>query len=80
MWAVEFVQDRKTKAPIARSEKFVERFTEAAFQNGVILWHNVGHVDGANGDLVMIAPPFSVSDEEIADFINRFKKSLEQVI
>ena len=80
MWAVEFVQNRKTKAPFARSEKFAERFTEAAFQNGVILWNNVGHVDGTNGDLVMIAPPFSVSDEEIADFINRFKKSLEQVI
>ena len=80
MWAVEFVQDRKTKAPFPRSDKFAERFTEAAFQNGVILWNNVGHVDGTNGDLVMIAPPFSVSDEEIADFINRFKKSLEQVI
>jgi adenosylmethionine-8-amino-7-oxononanoate aminotransferase len=80
MWAVEFVQDRKTKAPFPRSHKFAERFTEAAFQNGVILWNNVGHVDGTNGDLVMIAPPFSVSDEEIADFINRFKKSLEQVI
>lgn len=80
MWAVEFVQDRKTKEPFPRSEKFAERFTEAAFQNGVILWNNVGHVDGTNGDLVMIAPPFSVSDEEIADFINRFKKSLEQVI
>ncbi len=80
MWAVEFVQDRKTKEPFARSEKFAERFTEAAFQNGVILWPNVGHADGTNGDLVMVAPPFSVSDQEIADFINQFKKSLEQVI
>lgn len=80
MWAIEFVRDRKTKEPFARSEKFVERFTEAAFQNGVILWHNVGHVDGTNGDLVMVAPPFIVTDEEIADFMKRFKKSLEQTI
>jgi adenosylmethionine-8-amino-7-oxononanoate aminotransferase len=80
MWAVEFVEDRKTKKPFARTEKFAERFTDAAFQNGVILWPNVGHVDGTNGDLVMIAPPFVVTDEEIADFIKRFKKSLEQTI
>jgi adenosylmethionine-8-amino-7-oxononanoate aminotransferase len=80
MFAVEFVQDRKTKTPFNRSEKFVERLTEAAFQNGVILWNNVGHVDGTNGDLVMIAPPFTVTDEELADFMKRFKKSLEQTI
>ena len=80
MYAVEFVQDRKSKTPFNRSEKFAERFTEAAFQNGVILWHNVGHVDGTNGDLVMVAPPFIVTDEEIADFMKRFKKSLEQTI
>ena len=80
MWAVEFVKDRKTKAPFERSVKFAERFTDAAFQNGLILWNNVGHVDGTNGDLVMVAPPFTVSDEEIAEFMKRFKKSLEQTI
>jgi adenosylmethionine-8-amino-7-oxononanoate aminotransferase len=46
----------------------------------VILWNNVGHVDGTNGDLVMVAPPFTVTDEEIADFMKLFKKSLEQTI
>jgi adenosylmethionine-8-amino-7-oxononanoate aminotransferase len=80
MFAIEFVQDRKTKVPFNRTEKFAERLTEAAFQNGVILWNNVGHVDGTNGDLVMVAPPFTVTEEEIADFMQRFKKSLEQTI
>jgi adenosylmethionine-8-amino-7-oxononanoate aminotransferase len=80
MHAVEFVRDRKTREPFPRSEKFAERFTENAFNNGLILWNNVGHVDGTNGDLVMVAPPFTVTDEEIAEFIKRFKKSLEQTI
>jgi adenosylmethionine-8-amino-7-oxononanoate aminotransferase len=80
MQAVEFVKDRRTREPFPRSEKFAERFTENAFNNGLILWNNVGHVDGINGDLVMVAPPFIVSDEEIAEFIKRFKKSLEQTI
>ena len=80
MQAVEFVKDRRTREPFPRSEKFAERFTENAFNNGLILWSNVGHADGISGDLVMVAPPFIVSDEEIADFIKRFKKSLEQTI
>jgi adenosylmethionine-8-amino-7-oxononanoate aminotransferase len=80
MHAVEFVKDRNSREPFPRSEKFAERFTENAFNNGLILWNNVGHVDGTNGDLVMVAPPFTVTDEEIAEFIKRFKKSLEQTI
>jgi len=80
MQAVEFVKDRRTREPFLRSEKFAERFTENAFNNGLILWNNVGHVDGTNGDLVMVAPPFTVTDEEITEFIKRFKKSLEQTI
>ena len=80
MQAVEFVKDRRTREPFRRSEKFAERFTENAFNNGLILWNNVGHADGVNGDLVMVAPPFTVTDEEISEFIKRFKKSLEQTI
>jgi len=80
MWAVEFVKDRVSKEPFPRSEKFAERFTENAFKNGVILWNNVGHVNGTDGDLVMIAPPFSVSREEISEFITLFMKTLEQTI
>ncbi len=78
MAAVEFVKDRGTKEPFPRSQKFVERLTELAFQNGLILWPNVGHVDGTNGDLVMLAPPFTVTREEIQELISLFQKTLEQ--
>lgn len=78
--AVEFVKDRDSKQPFPRSEKFAEGFTEKAFQNGLILWANVGHVDGTNGDLIMISPPFSISSEEISELISLLKQTLEQTI
>ena len=79
MMAVEFVKDRATTAPFPRSEKFAERFTEKAFQNGLILWPNVGNADGTNGDLIMISPPFTVTREEISEMVTLLKKTLEQM-
>lgn len=79
MAALEFVKDRSTKAPFPRGEKFAERFTEKAFQNGLILWPNVGNADGTNGDLIMLAPPFTVTQEEISEIVTLLKKTLEQM-
>jgi adenosylmethionine-8-amino-7-oxononanoate aminotransferase len=80
MAAVEFVKNKETKEPFARSEKFAEKFTELAFRNGLILWSNVGHVDGTNGDLVMVSPPFTISAEEISELVAKFKQTLEQML
>ena len=57
--AVELVEDRNTKEPFARSARLAERWTERAFAHGLVVWPNVGHVDGERGDLVIVAPPFS---------------------
>lgn len=80
MAAVEFVKNKETKEPFARTEKFAEKFTELAFKNGLILWSNVGHVDGTNGDLVMVSPPFTISVEEISELVAKFKQTLEQML
>jgi adenosylmethionine-8-amino-7-oxononanoate aminotransferase len=76
---IEFVADRDTRAPLPRSERFAERFADAAFDNGLIVWPNVGHVDGENGDLVMIAPPFTITRDEIGEIVRRCRVTLEQL-
>ena len=70
---VEFVADKKTKAPFPRSMKFAETFVSQAQHAGLILWPNTGHADGENGDLVMIAPPFTVAEPELDEIVARFK-------
>jgi adenosylmethionine-8-amino-7-oxononanoate aminotransferase len=80
MWAVEFVKDQKTKEPFSRSEKWVEKFTDKAFESGLILWPNVGHVDGTNGDLVMVSPPFTINADEIGELLSLFKQTVEQML
>jgi len=76
---VEFVKDRATKEPMPRGNHFAERFTAKAFDNGLIVWPNIGHVDGTRGDLVMLAPPFTVSGPELASIADLFKKTLREL-
>jgi hypothetical protein len=80
MAAVEFVKDKNSKQPFPRGEKFVERFTDRAFENGLILWPNVGHVNGTDGDLVMVAPAFTVSRDEVHELVSLFQQTLEQIL
>ena len=75
---VEFVADVDTRAPFPRAAGFAERLSAAALDEGLVLWPNVGQADGTNGDLVMIAPPFVISDEEIGELVRRLTRAIEQ--
>ena len=77
--AVEFVADRATKRPFERSLRFAERFTERAFANGLIVWPNVGNVDGTSGDLVVVAPPFTATEEELEEIVRRMDGTLKEM-
>jgi adenosylmethionine-8-amino-7-oxononanoate aminotransferase len=74
--AVELVADRRTKRPFPRALGAAERLTARAFEAGLILWPNVGHVDGTRGDLVMLGPPFTISESEIAELGRRLDLAL----
>ncbi len=77
---VEFVADAELRAPFARQVQFAERFTRAAQRAGLIVWPNVGHADGVNGDLAMLAPPFTITEGEIGELVTRFERALEDVV
>jgi adenosylmethionine-8-amino-7-oxononanoate aminotransferase len=77
---VEFVADAQTKRPFPRAARFAETFTECAQDAGLVVWPNVGQADGENGDLVMIAPPFIISESEIDSLVSLFKTALESTL
>jgi adenosylmethionine-8-amino-7-oxononanoate aminotransferase len=77
---VEFVADTVTRGPFPRGEGFAEAFTAAALAEGLVVWPNVGQADGINGDLVMIAPPFTITESEIAQIGERFARALERTL
>jgi adenosylmethionine-8-amino-7-oxononanoate aminotransferase len=76
---IEFVEDRDSRAPFPREKRFAERFTAAAERAGLLVWPNTGHADGENGDLVMLAPPFVITEAEIDQIIERLVYAYETV-
>jgi adenosylmethionine-8-amino-7-oxononanoate aminotransferase len=77
---IEFVEDKGNRAPIPRSVKFAETFADAALDAGLTVWPNVGHADGTSGDLVMVAPPFIIEEEEIDEIVSRFTTALQKTV
>jgi adenosylmethionine-8-amino-7-oxononanoate aminotransferase len=78
--AVEFVADVATREPFARAMRFAERFTKEAQRQGLVVWPNVGHVDGERGDTILLAPPFIVTAAELDELTQRFAAALDATL
>jgi adenosylmethionine-8-amino-7-oxononanoate aminotransferase len=79
MTAIEFVKDKKTKEPFARSAKVTEKIVDTAFENGLVLYPGSGFVDGVNGDMVMVGPPFVIEEKEIDEILQILKTTLSKI-
>jgi len=76
---VELVADRATREPLPRSAAAAESLTVAALAEGIVVWPNVGHADGISGDLVMLAPPFVISEVQIDELVGSLGRALTRV-
>jgi len=66
LFGIEFVRDKNSKTPFPREFRYTEKFLGEALKKGLVLWSHVGHADGINGDLVLLAPPFTIASREIS--------------
>ncbi|RJE20223.1 Aminotransferase [Aspergillus sclerotialis] len=64
-WAVEFVKDRDTKETFCPSLHFGIRVQQAAFERGLAIYPGVGTVDGYRGDHILLAPPFTITEDQL---------------
>jgi adenosylmethionine-8-amino-7-oxononanoate aminotransferase len=62
---IELVADRETRLPFPRSARVTERVVAAARAGGVLVYHGTGNANGTDGDLLLLGPPFVVTDEEL---------------
>jgi adenosylmethionine-8-amino-7-oxononanoate aminotransferase len=70
MVGIELVADRASRTPFAREQQATERVLAAAREAGLLLYSSTGHVDG-DGDLVMLGPPFVITDDECELIVER---------
>jgi len=63
---IEFVKDKSTREPFAKSENIAEKIRQSCLEENVLTYPTQGCADGQRGDHILLAPPFTISPEESA--------------
>lgn len=79
-WALELVADRDTKATFSPALKLNERVKEEAQRRGLACYPSGGTADGVNGDHILFAPPYIVSEAQLADIVEITSAALQAAL
>ena len=75
--AIELVADRETKMPFEPALRLSARVKAAAFERGLLVYPGSGTVDGRQGDHVLLAPPYIVTDAEVDVIVERLGEAVD---
>lgn len=73
---IEFVKDKSTREPFPREAGIAEKIRQAAAQKNVLTYPTQGCVDGGRGDHILLAPPFTITDEECSQIAHALQFAL----
>jgi adenosylmethionine-8-amino-7-oxononanoate aminotransferase len=76
---VEYVDPRDGKSFLPPELRTAGTVDEVAFEGGLITYSTMPTRDGFAGDQTLFAPPFTSTDEELAEMVARFARAVRQV-
>ncbi|NMD08320.1 MAG: aspartate aminotransferase family protein [Phyllobacteriaceae bacterium] len=76
----ELVADRVSKKPFDASRKLFMQIRQQAMTNGLVCYPVGGNVDGVNGDVIILAPPYNATDDELGEMVDKMATSIRQVL
>ena len=77
---LELVADRDTRAPFPRASKVVEGVVREARDHGVLVYSGTGNANGVDGDVILLGPPFVVTDAELERIVEVLAASVEAAL
>jgi adenosylmethionine-8-amino-7-oxononanoate aminotransferase len=75
---LELVADRTTRAAFPRTARLTEAIIRGARSRGVLVYSSTGNADGVNGDLILLGPPFVVTNEELVRIVAGLAEAIEE--
>ncbi len=78
LWGVEFVADKKTKAPFPPEKNFAGLVGQACLRRGLLVYPMQGCVDGVAGDHLLIAPPAVITPEQIGWAVEQLRAAVRE--
>ena len=77
---VELVADRESKLPFDPAFKLHARVKAQAMAHGLMVYPMGGTVDGQIGDHVLLAPPFTVTDNDLDAIVERLARAIDAAL
>jgi adenosylmethionine-8-amino-7-oxononanoate aminotransferase len=78
--SLELVADRDTKQPFAPQSMLHAQVKREAMTRGLMVYPMGGTIDGLNGDHVLLAPPFIVSEGQVDVIVERLGEAIDAAI
>lgn len=77
---IELVADRNTKQPFDPELTMFDRIRRRAMEAGLICYPVGGTLDGNQGDVAILAPPYIATNNELEEIIDKFDGALRSVL
>lgn len=77
---VELVEDRSTKQPFDPARKLHLKVKKAAMAEGLICYPAGGTVNGRDGDHILLAPPFIITDDQIGELVGKLARAVDTAL
>ncbi|WJR80462.1 aspartate aminotransferase family protein [Bradyrhizobium sp. NP1] len=77
---IELVADRDTRRLFASQAKLHAQIKREAMARGLMVYPMGGNIDGVNGDIVLLAPPFIVNAAQVDTIVERLGDAVDAAI
>jgi hypothetical protein len=77
---LELVANRESRAPFPRATRLTESVVRAARSRGLLVYSGTGNADGVDGDLILLGPPFIVTDDELVAIADRLTDTIDAAV
>ncbi|MEL6979013.1 MAG: aspartate aminotransferase family protein [Pseudomonadota bacterium] len=77
---LELALDRGAKTPFPPSLKLAGAIKKRAMAKGLMCYPMSGSIDGANGDHILLAPPFIIEAAHIEEIVDKLSAALDEAI
>jgi hypothetical protein len=77
---IELVADRSSKSSLSPVLGTAGKIKKEAFAAGLICYPMAGTIDGVQGDHILLAPPFIISETQIDELVDKLSQSIHEVL
>ncbi|MSR88776.1 MAG: aspartate aminotransferase family protein [Candidatus Margulisbacteria bacterium] len=77
---LELVEDRASKRSFASSKAVNVAVKKLAMQEGLMCYPMGGTIDGQNGDHIMLAPPFIMTENHVDEIVSKLAVAIDKAI